>query len=386
MMSGECLGAATELISLERSSGNAAGSSLEPSISGDGRYVAFASGSARLVAGDSNGVVDIFVRDRQTGRTARVSRSSSGQQANGGSGRPAISLDGRYIAFYSNATNLTPESLVGIFVHDRQTGATERVAALGILEAISADGRFLAIVSRRVFDEINYDVSVWDRRLGVREVVATGRRGSPILRAAISGNGRYVAYAGAGVYVYDRLTGIRERVDLNSSEEPANLYGPLGSKPSISRDGRYVAFASSATNLNVSDSNGVTDVFVRDREAGTTRRVSVGPGARQADGKSYDPSISANGRHVAFISDAGNLASSDQNGVADIFLRDRQTGVTQLLSVDSTGTQGGLASESPAINADGRYVAFGSSASDLVSNDFNTSSDVFVRDRGGVLP
>jgi Tol biopolymer transport system component len=390
MLPSECLGAVTELVSVDRATGNAAGSSLEPSISGDGRYVVFSSASARLVPGDTNAAADIFVRDRQTGLITRVSRNSSGQQANGASGRPAISLNGRYVAFGSNATNLTPESLRGVFVHDRETGATEHVTSVfaAATLALSADGRYLTILSLRpdVDLQVIYDLSVWDRRLDVREVIATGSRyRNAIFGAAFSGNGRYVAYAarGPGVIVYDRLTRLRERVDLNSNEEPGNH---LATQLSISRDGRYVAFTSYATNLAASDSNGVSDVFVRDREAGTTTRVSVGPGARQADGNSYGPSISAYGRYVAFVSDAGNLVSSDQNGVADIFLRDRQTGVTQLLSVNSNGKQGDLASESPAINAGGRYVAFASSASDLVSNDFNTSRDVFVRDRGGVLP
>jgi Tol biopolymer transport system component len=387
MLPGECLGAATEPVSVDRVTGNATGSSLVPSISGDGRFVAFASRSSRLVAGDTNGVVDIFVRDRHKGLTTRVSRSSSGQQANGESGQPVISANGRVVAFFSRATNLTPGGGSGTFVHDRWTGATAIVPTWGVFgrQALSADGRYLVFVEWDYAPWGDFLLFVWDRVEKVRKFITWGYvwgfiGGAP----AISGNGRYVAYADAnGWLVIDTDTLLKQRVDLNSNEESGNGFS---SEPSISYGGRYVAFTSLATNLSASDTNGSSDVFVRDRDAGTTRRVSVGPGGRQADGNSYGPSISANGSHVAFISKAGNLASSDQNGVADIFLRDRQTGVTQMLSVSSSGTQGDLASESPAINADGRYVAFSSLASDLVSSDFNSTSDVFVRDRGSVLP
>jgi Tol biopolymer transport system component len=387
MLPGESLGAVTQLVSVDRATGNATGSSLVPSISGNGRFVAFASRSSRLVAGDTNGVVDIFVRDRQERRTSRVSRSSSGQQANGESGQPVISANGRVVAFTSRATNLAPGGGSGTFVHDRWTGATAIVPTWGVFgrQALSADGRYLVFVE---WDNYvpwgDFLLFVWDRESKVSKFITWGYvwgfiGGAP----AISGNGRYVAYAnGNGWLVIDTVTLVKERVDLNSNEEGGNGFS---SEPSINYGGRYVAFTSSATNLTASDSNGSTDVFVRDRTAGTTRRVSVGPGGRQADGNSYGPSISANGTHVAFTSDAGNLASSDQNGVADIFLRNWQTGVTQMLSVSSNATQGDLASESPAINADGRYVTFSSFANDLVSNDFNTTSDVFVRDRG-VLP
>jgi Tol biopolymer transport system component len=384
MLPSECLGAATELVSVDRVTGNATGSSLVPSISGDGRFVAFASRSSRLVAGDTNGVVDIFVRDRHKGHTTRVSRSTSGQQANGESFQPVISANGRVVAFFSRATNLAPGGgSNSTYVHDRWTGATALVPAVEFFgrQALSADGRYFVFGfwadpwCCHPWGE--YYVYVWDRVLKVRKFIRWGYMYPNNPSApAISGNGQYVASLHfESVLVGDKDTGLlTERVADFSSE------------PSLSYGGRYVAFTSAASNLTASDSNGSTDVFVRDRDAGTTRRVSVGPGGRQADGNSYGPSISANGRHVAFVSKAGNLASSDQNGVADIFLRDRQTGVTQMLSVNSNGTQGDLASESPAINADGRYVAFSSFASDLVSNDFNTTRDVFVRDRGSVLP
>ena len=128
--------------------------------------------------------------------------------------------------------------------------------------------------------------------------------------------------------------------------------------PAISADGRFVAFSSDATNLVPGDTNGTADVFVRDRQTGTTRRVSVGSGGAQGNGLSVDPAISADGRFVAFASDATNLVPGDTNGADDVFVRDRQTGTTRRVSVGSGGAQGDRVSFDPAISADGRFVAF----------------------------
>src|SRR3989440_488453 len=151
--------------------------------------------------------------------------------------------------------------------------------------------------------------------------------------------------------------------------------------PSISADGRFVAFYSSAANLVGSDTNGVRDVFVRDRKTGKTTRVSVDSHGAQGNGDSEGPSISADGRFVAFLSSASNLVGGDTNGVRDVFVRDRKTGKTRRVSVDSHGAQGKGASFVPSISANGRFVAFSSVANNLVGGDTNTASDVFVRDR-----
>ncbi len=218
------------------------GVSYTSAISADGRFVAFYSGATNLVSGDTNGTTDVFVHDRQTGTTERVSVATGGGQADNGSfGPPAISADGRFVAFYSNATNLVggdTNSKYDIFVHDRQTGTTERVS------------------------------------------VATG-----------------------GGQATD------------SSQSPA-----------ISADGRFVTFYSNATNLVGGDTNGAADVFVHDRQTGTTERVSVATGGGQATGgDSYDPAISADGRFVAFDSAATNLVSGDSNSSDDMFVHDRGT-------------------------------------------------------------
>ena len=163
---------------------------------------------------------------------------------------------------------------------------------------------------------------------------------------------------------------------LTSVAANASSYGPA-----ISDDGRYVAFSSEATNLVRGDTNFVDDVFVRDLLTNATTRVSVGNNGAQGNGNSTDPSISADGRYVAFVSDASNLVDGDTNCSSDVFVRDRQANTTTGVSIDSSGNQGQGRSYAPAISADGRYVAFVSDASNLVDDDTNGVSDVFVRDR-----
>ena len=156
--------------------------------------------------------------------------------------------------------------------------------------------------------------------------------------------------------------------------------------PAISADGRYVAFGSDASNLVPGDTNGTSDVFVRDLRSGTTQRVSVATDGTQANGDSDSPAISADGRYVAFASYASNLVPGDTNGTADVFVRDLRSGTTRRVSVATDGTQANGDSGSPAISADGRYVAFESDASNLVPGDTNHCVDVFVRDLKGAPP
>ena len=304
--------------------------SLRPSISGDGRYVAFSSQAANFVPGDTS-VEDIFVRDRSTGVTARVSVSTTGEPGDSYSYDPSISADGRYVAFTSAATNLVPgdtNARPDVFVHDRTTGATTRVsvnsaggqAVLGYgssRPAISADGRYVAFGS---------DMS-----------------------DLVSGD----ANAAADVFVHDRATGETTIVSVST----AGLAGNSGSfEPAISADGRFVAFTSDAGDLVPGDGNGQTDVFVRDRTTGATERVSVDSSGGEASGWSAEPTISGDGGLVAFRSWAADLVGGDTNGVDDIFVRDRAGGLTTRISPDSTIPSSAVAG--PAISADGRFVAF----------------------------
>jgi len=287
-------------------------------------------------------------------QSARVSVSSTDAQADLGGVAASISWDGRYVAFESRATNLVTGDTNGdfdIFVRDGQTGATDRVSvSTGGAEGngdsldptISSNGHFV------VFDSAATNL--------------------------VSGDGNGVF----DVFLRDLRNGTTERVSLDSSGKEGN---DASRHPAVSMGGRYVAFVSSATNLVSGDSNGVADVFVRDRQSGTTERVSVDSSGKQADGACTSCAISSDGRFVAFASVATNLVSGDTNGTFDVFVRDRQNGTTERVSVDSSGGQGDAASLDPSISADGMLVAFDSAATNLVSGDGNGSYDVFVHDR-----
>jgi Tol biopolymer transport system component len=388
-------------------------SSTTPSISGDGRYIAFNSMADNLVSNDTNGQMDIFVHDRQLGITDRVSVDSNGNEVNYPSFGPSISADGRYVAFISNASNLVlgdTNNAGDVFVHDRQTGATEIVSvdSAGIqgnsdsyTPSISADGRYVAFISNAsnlVPGDTNNagDVFVHDRQTGATEIVSVDSAGiqgnSDSYTPSISADGRYVAFISNAsnlvpgdtngnydVFVHDRQVGITDRVSVDSNGNEAN-YHSFG--PSISADGKYVAFISNASNLVPGDTNGMNDTFVHDRQTGATESVSVDSAGIQGNSDSYTPSISAGGRYVAFISDASNLVPGDTNNVGDVFVHDRQLGITDRVSVDSNGNEANYHSFGPSISAGGRYIAFVSEANTLVPWDTNNVQDIFVRDRG----
>jgi Tol biopolymer transport system component len=182
------------------------------------------------------------------------------------------------------------------------------------------------------------------------------------------------------VFVHDRVTGQTSRVSVSSSGEQGNGESRF---PSLSADGRYVAFESLASNLVPSDTNGTPDVFIHDRVTGQMTRVSVSSSGEEGNGNSSEASVSANGRYVAFHSSASNLVPGDTNGTWDVFVHDRVTGQTSRVSVSSSGEQGNGNSYEANISPDGRYVAFGSAASNLVPGDTNGTPDVFVHDRVG---
>ncbi len=323
-----------------------------PSVSADGRFVAFDSSATNLVSGDTNGFFDVFVRDWKLHKTTRVSVSTAGVQGDGDSVGPSISADGRFVAFLSSATNLASGDTNGfldVFVRDRKLHKTTRVSVstAGVQgdgdssqPSISADGRFVAFRSS-----------------------ATN---------LVSGDtGGFL-----DVFVRDRNLHKTTRVSVSTAGVQGDGASVL---PSVSADGRLVAFASDATNLVSGDTNGFRDVFVRDRKLHKITRVSVSTAGVQGDGGSNGPSISADGLLVAFDSTATNLVSGDTNGFADVFVRDRKLHKITLVSVSTAGVQGDGDSFGPVISADGRLVAFLSSATNLVSGDTNGFQDVFVR-------
>lgn len=349
-------GATTTRVSVSSSGEQANGTSdAAVSISRDGRYVAFASNAPNLVPGDTNGTFDVFVRDRVLGLTRRVSLGSTGRQGNEASFDPSVSADGRYVAFVSHAWNLVPgdtNSRPDIFVRDRRKGLTWRVS-------VGPGGRQVANSSSE--PEISPD----------GRYVAFTSAAPHIVRGDTNGV--------ADVFMWDRKT----RMTRRASVGPGGRQGDGASfSPSICARGRCVAFGSAATNLVAGDTNGAEDVFVHDQVAATTQRLSISTRDRQAHGASYSPSISPDGRYVAFVSSAANLvAAEDGNRTGDIFVRDRRRGVTRRVSVRSDGGESNDASLAPSISGNGRYVAFMSFASNLVPRDTNLVMDVFVRDR-----
>lgn len=379
-----------------------------PSISADGRFVAFVSYANNLVSGDTNNVTDIFVHDRQTGLTQPVSISSAGALGNSYSFHPFISADGRFVAFQSSATNLVSVDTNGIsnvFIHDLQTGQTELVSNAidgapadgdSYLPSVSADGRFVAFESyatNLVSEDTGYwNIFVCDRQTGQIELITKTIDGSPVDNGSgdpsISPDGRFIVFQSAAsklvsddnnqimdIFLHDRQTGQTELISVASDGAQADDWSW---KSSISADGRFVAFASHASNLVSDDTNSVEDVFVHNRGTGQTRRVSLSSAGMQADNWSESPAISADGRFVAFMSDADNLVSNDTNMDVDIFVHDLQTGQTDRVSVADDGAQGDGNSLDPSISAAGRFLAYFSNSTNLVEGDTNGNQDVFV--------
>ena len=388
-----------------------------PAISGDGLHIAFHSTATNFVVGDTNNTIDVFVRDRTAGTTVRISVSSSGQQGNNASNRPAISSDGRFVSFASLATNFDFVSSVSVFdtfVHDRQTGTTELVSlsTSGVggnghseFSSVSGDGRYVAFQSyssNLVPGDTNTlaDVFVRDRQLGTTERASVSSSGAQGVSYSefpeITPDGRFVVFtsyannlvggdtnAYPDVFVRDRQLGLTERVSVDDSGTQGNLYSVF---PDITPDGRFVAFQSNASNLVVGDSNATYDVFVRDRATSTTELVSRDSAGVQATSFSYQPKLSADGRYVAFLSYDNFLVPNDFNSHWDAFVHDRLNGATELLSVQPGGTSGNHHSYIPMLSDDARYAVFYSTATDIVPGDTNLEADVFLRDRGLLYP
>ena len=266
-----------------------------PSLSADGRYVAFSSLASNFIDDDNNGTYDIYIKDNLTGSVKLASASSDNVIGDGQSFNPILSANGRWVTFWSNASNLVPDD----------------------------------------------------------------------------NNGSYDSF------VKDLLTGAITRVSVSSLGQQGNGGSEV---PVISSDGRYVVFYSGASNLVANDNNGALDVFLHDRQTNTTTLISSTAGGVQGNDSSYRQTISQDGRYVAFISFANNLVPDDSNGIFDIFVKDLQTGAIKLVSTSSNNQQSNLGADSPSLSADGRYVAFISQASNLVSDDTNGTYDIFLKD------
>ena len=383
---------ATERISVATGGQEGNAHTFSPAVSADGRFVAFWSNSSNLVAADTNQWADVFLRDRLMSTTRRMSVASDGSQANNFSGDPAISADGRYVAFASRAGNLAAGDTNGVFdvyVRDRLSSTTELVSvAMGggagngasTVPRLSADGRFvvyMSVANNLVPGDLNgaNDVFVRDRLLGTTEwITVVGGCTQPV----ITPDGSYVAFiGGADVMVRDLHTGAMELISVDMSGQPAGLSDSL----SITADGRFVAFASRANDIVPGDIALNSDIFVRDRLLGTTELVSLNTAGGQGNYPSMHPAISDDGRWVAFDSASVNLVAGDTNPNSDIYLRDRLLGTLVRVSVGSDGAQADDDSLMPAMSAEGRWISFQSVATNLAEGDTNSAVDVFVRDR-----
>lgn len=403
-----------ERISVATGGAQANTDSYECAVSSNGKIVAFRSDATDLVTGDTNGFGDIFVRDRKSGATTRVSVSTAGAEANGASSHVGISANGRFVAFASFASNLVSGDTNGandVFVHDRTTGETRRVSvATGGAEGnggsflydgcISANG--LAVVFHSAatnfftgdFNQSD-DVFAHDLKSGTTTYVsnglASGANGSSFA-ATISGNGRFVAFtSGASnlisgdnnarddVFVRNLKAGTTVRASESSSDGASN--GPSTGEPSISANGKFVAFSSDATGLVEGDANGLTDVFVKDLKSRKTVRVSVASGGAEATGgASQAPAISGNGKTVVFYSNATDLVTGDTNARSDVFVHDVKRRTTRRVSVDAQGQEANQRSFSSAssLTSNGKLVVYFSDATNLVAGDTNGVSDVFL--------
>ncbi|MCA1684106.1 MAG: hypothetical protein LC708_03140, partial [Actinobacteria bacterium] len=390
----------------------------------------FESAATNLVAGDTNGAPDIFVADRVTGTTTRVSVATknllgASAQANRASAHPAISADGRYVAFESKATNLVPadtNAVTDIFVADRVAATTIRMSVDGGgAESRGGDSRnpsiavnatkvvvaFSSAATNLVAGDTNGVPDVFVRQVDTANLSAgtTTRinlgctkaltqadvvRSTYFPTPAVSGDAKAVAFEsdaanlvpadtnGVGDIFVFRLGVGCARVSVDNSFAQAN---GASYAPSLNYDATVVAFTSAATNLVAGDTNGVADIFVRNLATAVTTRASVaGPGT-QAKGGSDHPSVSGDGRYVAFDSAASNLVSGD-TGYLDVFVHDNSTGATGRTSIGAGGAAPNGDSVLPAISANGAVVVFASTAANLVTGDTNAAPDTFARQRG----
>jgi Tol biopolymer transport system component len=445
---------ATELVSVNLLKVSGDGSSSGVAMSSNGNSVAFYSDANDLVPGDTNQARDVFVRDSNTGTTERVSVTNSGAQANGPSQihglAPALSANGQIVAFYSDAKNLGPEECIGgtnegkpcssdsdcpgrpnappptcgttnVFVRDRQAHTTTLVSVNlngtsgnrpSLFPSISADGSLVAFQSAAsdlVSSDTNSATDIFVRDLQAGKTDRIGDTICPVVQGrepnassfspSISGDGRFVAFVSAAtnldpqnavpgllnIFVCDRTTNKIKSVSVSSAGVPGNGDSMA---PAISSDGSFVAFKSESNNLVDNDTNGVVDVFVRDTVANKTERISVSFTGGNSNDISFPPSISDDGRFVAFGSAATNLVPNDGNGVPDMFVRDRLNGVTLLvdLSPDGQPANGGVPDVPAAISGDGTQIGFVSFATNLVPNDQNLLSDVFASENPFLCP
>ena len=369
---------------------NAASGQGRVAVSADGRYVAFVSDASNLVAGDVNGVADVFLRDTQLGTTSRMSVSSAGVEGNGASSVDALAISpgGRFVTFTSLASNLAPgndDSLCApdpcpdVYIRDRVAGTTRILVPIGsgILPErmlLTADAKFYAY-DTAVLDGVArcrrstgrcVQVSVLPHRIVVDEADPNSYLGG------ISAGGRFVLFRKLGInespHPTSKLAGGVFVRDVARHTTQVVTTNPFDLAGALSPQGRFRLYTT-----------GKRDVFVRDGTTGAIHRISVSSTGHQANGSSFGIAISSGGRYCLFSSNATNLVAGDHNGRRDLFLRDRRLGTTVRVNVSTSGAEANAAVRFAALSTDGRWVAFSTPATNLVAGDANAVSDVFVR-------
>lgn len=398
-------------------------------LSADGRYIVFASKASNLVPGDTNGLPDVFWRDMVSRTTRLVSVSLAGTSGNSGSSRPSISADGKVVAFQSLATDMVAgdpvDAIIDVYVWNADTGVVSLVSrssgpggAKGDGHSqnpqISGNGNFVVFQS----DAINLDggpglgdddtitdiyrrelfgaftTTIVSRASGVGGAKGIGTSQKP----TVSDDGRYVAFesvsnnlvdvvsqggadtnSASDVFVRDLVSLSTERVSLTSGDLEGS--GPGGSAENgfISGDGSAVAFRSSFSNLVPQDSSSDSDIFVRDRVAGTTEISTVHTSGAQAGQNCNFPTISGDGRYVVWQSLSSSLVNGDSNAKSDTFMHDRVLATTLRVSVTTYGGEMNGESLKAVVSADGRYVMFWCDATNAADDDTNGSADIYLR-------
>lgn len=381
--------------------------SYDAAVSDNGQVIAFRSTASNLVAGDDNKWPDIFVRDLGSATTEMASGHITEDHRY--SQHPSLSDDGQIVVMQTDLVSLP--RLSQIVAHDRGTGVSNLLVASGDkanqAPFVSGNGQFIAFYSegtlqdiippqmRPINDDTNNTIDSFVVDRVTVPIVATervsrdgaGAQGvGDSFSPTLSDDGRYVAFYSyannlvAGdtnehedIFVKDRQT---KGIVIASVASDGTIGNGDSYKPVISGNGKFVAFRSQASNLVAGDTNKHWDIFVRDLTLNTTSRVSVSSSGTQANHDSFEADISDDGRFVVFRSNAGNLVADDTNKRFDVFVHDRQSGQTVRVSKPASGEANGH-SYNPAISGDGAWIVFESNATNLVAGDTNTARDIF---------
>ena len=394
----------TKIVSVTSTGAQGFQDSRSASVDESGRYVAFVTYSA-LVPRDSGIQPDVYLRDTILGTTDRVSEGPNNESGNGVSFGAEMAKGGLFVVFYSRSSNLVPNdtnNVNDIFIWDRKNDSMERVSVAengaegngtSYSGSVDRDGTVVAFVSAatNLVDGDNngvIDVFIADRVANTMDNITLGANG-PSRNPSISADGRFVAFESEAsnlvandnndeidIIMYDRQAGTIKRVSVSSVGVEANDFS---SHPEVNGDGRFVVFSSWASNLIAGDGNQDSDIFIHDRLIGTTDLISKNREGIQANGYSIEPSISTSGRFVAFVSSANNLNSGgDFNGHRDIFVRDQITGAVVIASRTDNGSQANDVSQEPSLSGDGRFVAFDTYARNFGYGDTSSDLDVYL--------